>query len=885
MDVEKSRIVSTEIANVCNTIHELISNDIIALGGEDIEKQVAKLKVLSKEERIKQYIAAIETDKYDFDYWGRPGESSENLQKRQKYFKAACESNNLEDTIDKLRKSAKLGQAKAMLALYFYYLSKSNLEKAYYWIFEAKYYLKKYKFNEQVFEDMPIDYPMLFKCLDKYQQLPCYFYINDLIDNSDILDDEIIKQLEYYSSKGNNDCKVWLYKYYAEYDLVKAIDLLNDLRAYKEIDYNDLISDYIDVTKIIHKDVIAKLELYASQGNSEFKEILVKYYENNDSDKMLDILYENANSKKPEFIYQIIEANGGLNPIFSERYVEFLLRSNVSSNKYVQYLRALLYSNLELCEKFNLTFSTKEAFHCLYNANSNEDYITKALDVKIKEKLCECYEFGIGTKMDLEAASDLWCRKGGHAVELGHFAKACLPEIYLEANFHQIKEYFLNELKVIEYKNTFDEIKEFIAFDFKIKDLFTSDGKYLGKSMLNQLEFRKQERRRLEQERLEAIRKEQERLEAIRKEQERLETIRKEQERLEAIRKEEERVKKEVTQKAKLQEEKTNVYNKKSSEAINSSINISNNANNSNQSKQSNLKIESPLYCCPIPNDNYYYQSQNPDGGGRIAADEKRAIASLRQTYSYPKDLGEVEQPKNFGFRLIMSKQDKQYIQNRVDNKNKLTEYTRKISELPNPYKTFSINKYRKTVWNLSDNDKIVHGQEFAKILEDNFNGKIKLGTIKVKTKNYKYKDRENNISDELYLVERVLTHCPIYAYEITLEIDLKVEYDSSCGDEYFELCNQIEKLYDYRRLSREDTNSLYDNMDEELNEALDRDIKRGEKNKWEAIARTQKVLDAYVKNMFDKYVVFAGKYINVADKQHYIEGIVHRFKIIYNSH
>ena len=27
-----------------------------------------------------------------------------------------------------------------------------------------------------------------------------------------------------------------------------------------------------------------------------------------------------------------------------------------------------------------------------------------------------------------------------------------------------------------------------------------------------------------------------------------------------------------------------------------------------------------------------------------------------------------------------------------------------------------------------------------AKILEDNFNGKTKLGTIKVKTKNYKYK-------------------------------------------------------------------------------------------------------------------------------------------------
>ena len=122
MDVEKSRIVSTEIANVCNTIHELISNDIIALGGESIEKQIEKLQVLSKEERIKQYIAAIETDKYDFDYWGRPGESSENLQKRQKYFKDACESKDLEDTIDKLRKSAKLGQAKAMLALYFYSL-------------------------------------------------------------------------------------------------------------------------------------------------------------------------------------------------------------------------------------------------------------------------------------------------------------------------------------------------------------------------------------------------------------------------------------------------------------------------------------------------------------------------------------------------------------------------------------------------------------------------------------------------------------------------------------------------------------------------------------------------------------------------------------------
>ena len=464
--------------------------------------------------------------------------------------------------------------------------------------------------------------------------------------------------------------------------------------------------------------------------------------------------------------------------------------------------------------------------------------------------------------MDLEAASKLYAKDG--SVALGYFNKGCLKEMYAMDNFHAIKDYFVHKIKVMDYPKTFEEIKRFMNAGFSLDEIFSRDGEYLGKNMINKLVMKEQE---IERARLEKIRLEQERLE-----KERLEKIKLEQERLER-----ERAKKlEEQRKA---QESINIKQSQVAQSNNDNVKVDQvktniSASSTSSSKSNPVNISSPRFYCAVPDENKFYLELEPDPYERINNHEKKAIASLRTYFNYP------PKPVNPHPR---GKIDKQYRIALGRRDLEIKNYALRIAELDNPIQKYGHNNYRRKVWQLSDETKILTASKFAELIEKEFNRVSNLGTISVKVSNYKFKDRTKETNNEIYLVERMLAHVPTYAYRINFNIKVKANYTRSSQSDYFDVTRRIEDLYDNNKLSRTETYELYDNMREELDEALTNDMKRDEEAKYSAILKTEKAVEIFVKNLFERYAVFAGKNIYIGEKTQYIEGQVISYRIYFD--
>ena len=59
--------------------------------------------------------------------------------------------------------------------------------------------------------------------------------------------------------------------------------------------------------------------------------------------------------------------------------------------------------------------------------------------------------------------------------------------------------------------------------------------------------------------------------------------------------------------------------------------------------------------------------------------------------------------------------------------------------------------------------------------------------------------------------------------------------------------------------------------------------MKRDEEAKYSAILKTEKAVEIFVKNLFERYAVFAGKNIYIGEKTQYIEGQVISYRIYFD--
>lgn len=862
---ELDKMIKDELNRTYEIIKERVERDCSIFGKD------------SRENKALDNIYDLGNDSNDFDYYQRSGESEYDFRKKLEYFKEALESKDEGIIVDRLKKAAKLGHARAMVALYYYNLKSNNIDSAYYYIFEAQRFMDKYNLKEQVINSIPVNFKALFKCFDKHNQWYCKDFILEHLNLNDILDDKVLEDMINYADKGNKTFKICLYEYYSNFDKLKAIEVLDNLKESKDLDYKNFVSTHVNFTDSLSTEVLEKVEYYASNGNIVFKEWLYAYYNKYDESKVLDELYDLAISVKNEYVILLIEAKGGFNPEFDERFVKFIMNGGLYNNKYVLYLRALLHSKKDLCEKYNLEYSDKKVFQYLYAANECSYLKVEGLEEKVKVWLSDCYEYGIGTEMDLEAASKLYAKDG--SVALGYFNKGCLKEMYAMDNFHAIKDYFVHKIKVMDYPKTFEEIKRFMNAGFSLDEIFSRDGEYLGKNMINKLVMKEQEieRARLEKIRLEQERIERERLEKIRLEQERLE-----KERLEKIKLEQERLERERAKKLEEQrkaQESINIKQSQVAQSNNDNVKIDQvktniSASSTSSSKSNPVNISSPRFYCAVPDDNKFYLELEPDPSERINNHEKKAIASLRTYFNYP------PKPVNTHPR---GKVDKQYMLALGRRDNEIKNYALRIAEMDNPIHKYGYNNYRRKVWELDENTKILTAGKFAELIEKEFNRVSNLGTISVKVSNYKFKDRTKETNNEIYLVERMLAHVPTYAYRINFNIKVKANYTRSSQSDYFDVTRRIEDLYDNNKLSRTETYELYDNMREELDEALTNDIRRDEEAKYSAILKTQKAVEIFVKNLFDQYAVFAGKNIYIGEKTQYIEGKVISYRIYFD--
>ena len=405
-------------------------------------------------------------------------EIDEEYDKKLMYYQKALESKNEETIVSNLEKAGKLMHTKAMVILFYYYMQKQNIDKMYYWFFEALNFLPYLDQINQIKSDVPIYLSAILKYFCKSDDDPkCKEFIEDNFDFESDLDEETIKEFEKYS-KNNFFIKSCLNTYYSTHNESKNIDLLYEL-ATMDVDYDE----------------------------------------------------------KVKYIISYIDKIGGLDATLDDKFVKFILDTKLDKNKYVMYHRARLYNDENLCKKHNLTTCPSKVFNILNKASDNKTLKVEGLNEKVDMWLGNCYEFGIGTNIDLEKASYLYSpykkNGSGFLYLFNHFA---FPELFNLKNFNKIKERFLQDIKIEDYKSTFETIKKFFDLGLSIDDVFDNDGKYIGdKNYYKVIEKEKE----IERKRQEEIRKEQERIrqeqERIRLEQERQAKLKQEQEEQERL--------------------------------------------------------------------------------------------------------------------------------------------------------------------------------------------------------------------------------------------------------------------------------------------------------------------------------------------------------------
>ena len=658
-------------------------------------------KLIEEERKSLKNIFNLDPDYKDFQSKSFL-EIDKEYEKKLEYYKKALESKEEQTIVSNLEKAGKLYHRKAMVILFYYYMQKQNIDKMYYWFFSALNSLPYLDEIRRIKADVPINLSAILKYFSKNSDDPrCKEFIEDNFDFESDLNQSTIKEFEKYS-KNNFFIKTCLNTYYSTHDKFESmIDSLYDL-ATMDIDYDD----------------------------------------------------------KVKYIISYIDQMGGLEAQLNDQFVNFILDPKLDKNKYVMYHRARLYNDEKLCKKYNLIYSKSKVFNILSKANENKTLKVEGLSEKVDMWLGNCYEYGIGTQLDLEKASYLYSPYKNATGSLYLFNHFAIPEIFNLKNFHQIKEKFLQDIKIEDYKSTFETIKKFYNLGFSFDEVFDSDGKYIGdKNYYKVIEKEKE----IERKRQEEIRKEQERirLEKLKKEQEEKERLRIERERQEKLR--QEQLKKE----------------KEEQEQLDRLQNLNN--------KETPTQINTPT-------------TQNNISNTTKPINAQQAILAVRKQYNYPVE--PIRPDKDYNDGLTYKQRLRKY---GSDYKQMMDIYRQKLRAYYKEEEEYKIRLYKATSqidnWNIvyekcadiynTPQDKLMSYDGFFnecyQAIRNNFGSTSDLESIEVK-KEY----------SDVYYLERTLANLTNYVEEIVLTISIGVyafEIESYGRRENYSIYDSMEKF------------------------------------------------------------------------------------------
>jgi len=252
-----------------------------------------------------------------------------------------------------------------------------------------------------------------------------------------------------------------------------------------------------------------------------------------------------------------------------------------------------------------------------------------------------------------------------------------------------------------------------------------------------------------------------------------------------------------------------------------------------------------------------------PIGYNRIIYDECVKIAKLRASYNCP--------IKTFGGKV-----NKEYKTKYAQYVNDLEAYKKRLFELENPIGE-KYNAYRRRVWELSDDSEIMYIRTFINNCKEIYKRKTTYD-ISITPKKYVFVDRENKKLDEQLLVERMLCYLPIYAKEITLDINAQVFYKTVISREYSDLYEEFDNS-EYSKMMTWDEFSHKSGYAGDIWQASVNDREAQSNANFKVREQNEKLIKSIVNDMFDKCELFVGQNCTDNGQKQYVEGKVKSVK------
>lgn len=759
---------------------------------EKVQKENEKIqreKDLYEESKNLTNIFNLDRDYTDFDFQRR-NESEKDYKKKLELFKSAHEKQEEKEIVDTLIKAGKLGHTKAMVALFHYYLSKENYDKAYHWVFNALDDIESLKVQRKLYEVIPVKVDYLLKFIDEHNSYSCEKFVAEKLDYLIDIDDTSLNMFVSYANKGNYFAKSYLYDYYSVRDNDKIIDLLYDLAE-------DVESKYVDL---------------------------------------------------------LIREVGKLEAEFDDKFVKFLLNPKHTKNKYIKYQLARLYSDENLCEKFNLTYNPTLAYETLCSAIKCSDGNYDGLKKEIDFCFINFYENGIGTNIDYKKVGQFYMDYDSVKAQ-----KFILIGDYVSASFYGLKQ--LNKIKecllsldVDDLKVVMQEIKRFNVAGFSMGQVFDIEGNYIGRDILDMLVKKEKEieEERLRQERLRKEREERERLEKLKREQEereRLERLRKEEEekaRLEKLRQEQERL-------IKLQKEQEEKERK-------ATYNIQNRQIESGNKQQFNTNSNSDSGNVATSNVTPKVDSQNGP-----------TIQQIRQKYNCP--VMPVRPDKDYNDGLSYKQRVKLY---GPIYKEQIAEYDRKLKAYDKELESYTNrlqDVYNRIIDNLSwgevcDKLQIAYGVSSDRFMDlDCFLGEVykMLRNSLMSDVDVSIRNTPTIFKDYHLYYEKLLALKPIYIESLTLDIRIGTyssDIRSFVGREQYTY-NKIMQAFEESPLSKLGTWAEFSSTTTEIGVMLSENYKNEQVEDYQKGAKIVKTIARnIVSAMVNKYkIIYRANY------------------------
>lgn len=377
----------------------------------------------------------------------------------------------------------------------------------------------------------------------------------------------VIELSKYYHGYDEATAEYWLEKCAKQGNLNRAINskwkwTISCVVRYVNSKDDDIKNKALEAlaklnVKTLNAEEEKGLKSLANSGNLNAIKVYCKFVKNKNESEWLDYVYLGANAGDDECVNSIIDFCGGIANACEGRYVALLKNDKVKNNNRVQYEWYKAYSDEVLAKKFGVNVDKKKAFEILKLLSSKK--LDSDLKKTVRLELARCYEFGVGTEIQIYFASTHYRGYDDKKADilLKQFEEKQEKEIRERkalklmgkypcaqlSNLQKTHPFWANNI-IAKYKTTAPEkleanLKardEYLRFGFTFTELYESDGTFKeyqarGAYLRKKAEM-EAERNRLERERQEKIKRENEE----RTKQERLERERKEREMLTAIR-------------------------------------------------------------------------------------------------------------------------------------------------------------------------------------------------------------------------------------------------------------------------------------------------------------------------------------------------------------